>query len=266
MGNVGRPGHQTVHHVLQLDKLLPQHPEIETVVLLIGVNDLLTHLANITYPRYALRSTPRQEHRMAFSLFPGWEEDSPWYQRNLAGRLWRNATWQPIPAVRDLQPMDAEGEFLATLRRYRSQASHMRDALPSLRRGLQLYTRRVERILQIARREEVRVLLLTQPVLWRNGLGPEELALLWAGGPPMHRLHEGAVYYSAEALADGMAQYNDALLSVCRASGAECLDVAASLPRTTAVFYDDAHFTEHGSALLAGRIADYLLSSGRQAP
>jgi len=49
---------------------------------------------------------------------------------------------------------------------------------------------------------------------------------------------------------------------VCREEGLECLDVAATIERTPALMYDDAHFTDRGSALLASQIAEYLLDRG----
>ena len=71
-------------------------------------------------------------------------------------------------------------------------------------------------------------------------------------------LRSGAEYYSAEALADGMQRYNRALLGICRQRAVECLDVATQLPRTPEVFYDDAHFTDHGAALLAELVSDHV--------
>ena len=68
------------------------------------------------------------------------------------------------------------------------------------------------------------------------------------------------------ALADGMAQYNQTLLRVCRERGVECIDVASRLPRDGATFWDDAHFTVEGSHLLAQLVADYLLAREPLAP
>ena len=55
--------------------------------------------------------------------------------------------------------------------------------------------------------------------------------------------------------------YNQALLGVCEARGVECVDLAEMVPRNEEVFYDDAHFTERGSAIVAARLAEYLLVS-----
>jgi len=90
---------------------------------------------------------------------------------------------------------------------------------------------------------------------------PEEKALLWMGGTNFFDLGPGKEYYSLEALPKTMALYNDTLTDVCRARGVECVDIASALPRTSEVFYDDAHYTELGASLVADRSSQYLLST-----
>ena len=70
-------------------------------------------------------------------------------------------------------------------------------------------------------------------------------------------------YYTAEALARGMAAYNKRLLDICAERQVECIDLATALPKDTTVFYDDVHFNESGSKQVAQILADYLL---RHAP
>jgi len=263
VGNVGRPGHKTTHHILQVEKLLPQLPELDAVVLLLGFNDFVPHLTALTHASIVPEPTPQQQLALAFSVFPGWQEDTPWYRRNLIGRaLWR-LSWRPLPGTEELQPMDAHGAFQARLRHYRQRAGRLLERLPDLRAGIERYIENVARIVELARTRGVRVVLVTQPTLWRAGLSDGELALLWGGGPPFYALREGADYYSVEALAEGMARYNRALLRVCAQHDALCIDAASELPRTTEVFFDDAHFTEAGSARLAELIAQRLLADER---
>lgn len=261
VGNVGRPGHKTDHHILQVEKLLAQHPDIDMVVMLVGINDLIPSL---TVGRAAAPAPARSERQMlvmSFSVFPGWDDDTPWYQRNLFGRLRRLATWRPLPGTAKLQPMDEKGEFVATLRRFRQKAARFRHDLPSLERERAEYAAHLNEIIDITRGNDARLVLATQPTLWSEALTAEERRLLWAGGPPFYRLRQGATYYSAEALAEGMRGYNQVLLGVCRERGVECVDAAAHIQPTTDNFYDDAHFTERGSAKLAGLIAEHLLST-----
>jgi lysophospholipase L1-like esterase len=266
VGNVGRPGHKTVHHILQVEKLLDQYPEVDAVILLVGINDFLPYLVEVTDPAANLVPTPEQELGMAFSVFPGWDADTPWYRRNLIGRaLWR-LSWRPIRGTEKLQPMDAHGVFQAALRHYRQRAGRLVDALPDLEPGRAGYAQNLRRIIAAARERGVQVVLVTQPTLWRSGLSKAEQALLWGGGPPFWALREGADYYSVEALAEGMARYNDALLEVCGEGGAICIDAAAGIPQSGEFFFDDAHFTEAGSARLAGLIASGLLKLQLLAP
>ena len=264
VGNVGRPGHSTEEHVIQVQKLLVQNREIDAVVLLVGINDLLRHLPNAGKPNQVSsweKLDPQVILSRSFSFFPGWDEDTPWYLRNFITRIWRLLTWHPLllRGEGNVRPMDEKGEWVAYQRRYRARASELVPKLPSLTHGIERYVKNLEQIIAADRAEEVRVLFLTQPTLWRAGLSSAARELLWAGGPPLHQMRYGAPYYSAEALAAGMEQYNEALMNVCRGHGVGCVDAASRMPRTTEVFYDDAHFTEYGSTMLAGILADHLL-------
>jgi hypothetical protein len=72
----------------------------------------------------------------------------------------------------------------------------------------------------------------------------------------------GKEYYSVEALSEGMRLYNERLLAVCKAEGAECVDLASMLPRDLTVFYDDTHFNEGGSRRVAELLADCFVARG----
>jgi hypothetical protein len=121
------------------------------------------------------------------------------------------------------------------------------------------YAERVNAIIDAAKGS--RVILLTQPTLWRRGLSPDEEELIWGGGPEIDRVTEDSEFYSSEALAAGMRQYNEKLLQVCQERGVECIDAASELPRNGSVFSDDAHFTELGSRMLAELVANHLLTT-----
>ncbi len=262
VGNVGRPGHNTVQHILQVEKLIDQYPDIDSVVLLLGINDLIAYLLSVTYPEQSLLPDAHQKLVMSFSFFPGWDDDTPWFERNLIGRVRRLSTWRPLPGTSDLRPMDEKGNFVASLRGFRQRAGQIRRDLPDLSAGRLEYAARLREIAKIAKRRGVRVLFMTQPTLWSASLSAEQRKLIWAGGPPLHQLRDGATYLAVEALAEGMAQFNDTLLSVCRDENLECLDVAVMIEHSPTLMYDDAHFTDRGSALLASQMAEYLIAQG----
>lgn len=251
VGNVGRPGHASSQHLLQVTELLRQHPEIDGVLLLVGINDFLVTLNFLERP-WRLASSRYDLLKSAFSIFPGWDEGAPWYRRTALGRpRWRVPEW-----IENRPAQDRQGRSVARWRAYRREASALRADLPDLSGPLISYTRQLDAIIDAAEAEDARVIFMTQPTLWRPGLSQAELGLLWTGGP---REKSGDEYYSVEALAVGMKLYNDALRRVCRDRGTECIDVAARLPKDTAVFWDDAHFTEEGARRVAEIVAGHLL-------
>jgi hypothetical protein len=69
VGNVGRPGHSTDEHVSQVQKLLVQDPEIDAVVLLVGINDLLRYLPYAGKPT-RLSSRETLDPQIILSLAP----------------------------------------------------------------------------------------------------------------------------------------------------------------------------------------------------
>jgi lysophospholipase L1-like esterase len=264
VGSVGRPGHTTVQHAIQVEKLLQQHPEVDAVILLVGVNDLLIHLVLAIEPESAARilkgaNDPTALLASAFSVFPPHGAQEHWLLRTGIGRLWASRHFALSGSGPDAAALDAGGLRLAEWRSARQQASRLREGLPDLSAALDQYAFQLNRILDVAQAQGVRVIFLTQPSLWREDLSPAEKNLLWTGGPPLDRIAPGKDYFSIGALAEGLRRYNARLLQVCRERGAECLDLAELLPRTTSMFWDELHFTEEGARRVADLVADYLL-------
>ncbi len=258
VGNVGRPGHTTAHHLLQMQKLLAQYPGIDGVLMLVGINDMVWRIQALRDPVALPARGSDQALRAAFSVFPGWDADSPWYRRTGIARFLMSRTWR-LPGRRAEGPLvDARGEFVSRARDHRHQVTSFLEELPGLPDGLAVYQKTLNEIVDAAQAAGARLIFLTQPTLWREGLSAEEEASLWMGGPRFDRLGPGAQFHSVRALADGMARYNQALLDVCRERGVECIDVASQLPRDGALFWDDAHLTVEGSRRQAQIVAGYL--------
>ena len=55
--------------------------------------------------------------------------------------------------------------------------------------------------------------------------------------------------------------YNRTLLDVCRQNGLECLDIAPEIPKNTSAFFDDMHFNEAGSRLVAQLVTRHIVST-----
>ena len=260
VGNVGRPGHGTHPHRLHVEKLLAQYPNIDAVLNLVGINDMLIRVMLRRDPVPIPPPGSDQELRQAFSLFPGSGAESPWYRRTAIARFLVARRWSLFGERDDGPLVDSRAELILRAREFRSQATAFEDEIPDLPEGLAGYEKSLNEIVDAAQVAGRRLIFLTQPTLWREGLTPDEQASLWMGGPRFDRLAPGVAFLSVRALAEGMARYNEVLLGVCRARGIECIDLARQLPREATYFWDDAHYTVEGSRRVAQIISDYLLS------
>lgn len=151
------------------------------------------------------------------------------------------------------QTYNGEGGFYITKREARQKSDEIIDSLPDVSPGLEEYVHNLNRIIDLARDLDLGLLFMTQPHLWRADLSLEDKKLLWFG-----QIAGTSHYYSVRVLAEGMQLYNQALLKVCNARGVDCLDLCRALPQSTRVFYDDVHFNENGSSLVAEELARYF--------
>jgi lysophospholipase L1-like esterase len=253
VGNVGRSGLASRHHVVELDHLLPQYPRLDAVLVLAGVNDLLQRL------RQGDDYDPSVLDRLAgeaelipytFSVYPLGA------QNRHRVFVTRTALWQLVGGLRhrdDRKFQDEAGELYRRQRDARGRAAKIL-ALPELAASLAEYARNLERLADTSLEHHARLVLATQPVLWRADL-PAHLESLLAFG----RLgNNDERYVAIPVLAAAMERYNEILRTVGRRRGVLVVDLAARLPQDSSVFYDDFHFNEGGARLLAGVFAEAL--------
>jgi lysophospholipase L1-like esterase len=269
-GDIGRSGHTAPSHVLQLRYVVPQLPRVDAVVSLVGVNDLTVALRqgyDYAPPPPLTDPTELEERtREAFIQVPGplhrrmtqyQQAEVPWFKRLALYQLAREAR-NRLRARSGGTAQGRFGEVYETWRAHRAAAEPKLDSLPDLTAALGVYRGYLEEMVGDADRFGVRMVFITQPVLWRGDLAPEEEARLWLGGTGDFQSETGHEYFSAGALRRAMHQYNATMLDVCASSSAECIDLASVLPSDTTIFYDDVHFTEAGSRRVAEVIAAYF--------
>jgi hypothetical protein len=131
------------------------------------------------------------------------------------------------------------------------------DSLPSLTAPLIEYRRNLNAMADLASAAGVRLVFLTQPSAWRDRMSDVEEHQLWLGSLPTDGVSARA-YLTTRALASAMARYNETLLAVCRLRGLACVDAANLLPHDLTDMYDEVHFNEQGSRLLARVLAEYF--------
>ena len=144
-------------------------------------------------------------------------------------------------------------------RRYRKNAEEISETIPDLNAALEEYRRNLNSIADLAQQRSIRLMLLTQPALWRSDLTQEDRDLLWMGGIGSFQTGKGHKYYAVSSLEKIMQQYNDTLLDVCRKRAIDCIDLARTLPKDRTVFYDDVHFNESGARQVAESLFSFII-------
>jgi len=253
VGSVGRSGHSTRDHRLQVEALLARYPRIDAILLLAGGNDFLNRLrAGWLYTPLSTKSSAYRAGLLhhAFAIHPSFEQPELRIVRR--GKQLRNR----------LNSREQRTEQYANLvvlgRTWRKRAPRI-DALPDLEAPLAEYRSNLAAIRASASRHGVRLIAMTQPALWHAELSEELQALLWLGGE--REFPKGKRYLSVAALAEGMRRYNEALLAFCEAHAVECVDLAAQLAKDASVFYDDVHFNESGARQVSRILVDYMATT-----
>ena len=260
VGNIGRSGLGSRHHLIQMQHLLDVY-EPDRVVILLGINDLSGALRRgVTGDAFPVESDEQAADRALAvrpGRLPGEFSTDPWFKRT---RLWLLARSGKDVAQRYAEFQDRKGQNL--LRWRDSRARGRRSAtLPPLEKALLEYRRNLERIVDIAQHRSLPLVFMTQPSLYRAGLSDADKSLLWAGGVGDFRRVPNSLYYEPEALAEGMEAFNDTLLQVCRERQIKCVDLAGAIPKTREFFYDDFHFTDGAQDLVASTLARALAPS-----
>ncbi len=262
VGNGGLSGATTRHHLIAMQNLPLRETKITAVILLVGINDLSRRLSHDKDYDPDFLGKPEVEKELLYQTFTGtyhiYPED-PIHKKT--------AFWQMLRKAKQMMSSerieDEGGRIYITRREHRRRAAEIRDALPDLSSALEEYARNINMIIDLAQEKSVRLILMTQPTMWRTGLPQDLDALLWLGGIGDFQKECGKPYYSVTALEKAMKAYNDTLLRVCRVRRQECLDLASVLEKDTTVFYDDVHFNESGARKVAEALSRHILERYR---
>jgi len=107
----------------------------------------------------------------------------------------------------------------------------------------------------------VRVILVTQPSLYKEEMSRPESARIWFPATFCVTIRNFWVrgIPSTGSMAAAMAAYNAVTLRVAEEKDVEVVDAATMIPRSLEFFGDDVHYTEQGAAALAESVARALL-------
>ena len=249
VGNFGRLGNDTNHHVQQANELLKHNAlkDTEAVIFLVGTNDFGRFLGDQN--KY-LSSTEYQAKLAAFAYLPN--SEMPFYRRLTLFKLLKKAK-QSYLASTSKNSFGLSQYQMQILR----QNSAKSDTLPDLSESLHHYEENLRAIITSVKSKGITPVFMTQPTMWREGLEDRYEKLLLMGGS-YRSSPDSLLYFTPRALESGMGRFNERLMSVCEEEGVLYLDLASKMPKTTASFYDDCHFNENGAKEVANLLYDFL--------
>jgi lysophospholipase L1-like esterase len=278
IGNVGRSGNGSKEHILQIKHMLRQFPQIDLVLVLLGVNDFSAFVARKEFVITKVEENYYFEspsYTRGFTIRPyTFGNDLPFYKKTITWHHLRNVKAK-LNNFLNLEGyiQDISGKWIEDLRLKRSESHNMIQNLPNLDLGLLEYSQNIQEMIRIARSHNKGIAFITQPVLWRSDL-PEELSrLCWFGwtnrGPkvrsekPSEKFHPIVPpgydnYFDFNQLSLGMDTYNRNLQVLCQKEQVPCFDLASVLSKDSDTFYDDCHFNEPGARKVAQALLMFL--------
>ncbi len=265
VGNAGKTGTSSREHRLQTPILLDDIPDIDTLILLVGVNDVLLRLAvDDKYdPDFVVQ--PGSHEFLMNRAFDVVRPASANHRIPMFPTRFFGLSLQFLGALVGIEDAtapthlveDQSGKFYMERRMFRQNRIATRESLPDLSTGLREFEDNVADCIHAAKDRGVEVILISQPVLWSEGLSVELESLLWTGGVQSIS-GEGLEYYSTSALSEAMQRYNQRLEELADSESIRYLDLASMLPKDTTVFYDDCHFNEAGSETVGRLLSDFI--------
>lgn len=124
--------------------------------------------------------------------------------------------------------------------------------------GLPHFRRYLGMISAVCKEAQVPVVFMTQPSLYKPNNTPEEDASFWLGV-----VNHGEINLDNQTLLRGMQLYNAAITEHAQERGHLLIDLESAVPKDLDHFYDDAHYTAKGCAVIAEEIVKALLAEGK---
>ncbi|MCO6359825.1 SGNH/GDSL hydrolase family protein [Roseivirga pacifica] len=243
VGNFGRLGNDTNHHILQARELL-KYPELanaEYVIFLVGANDFGRFLAS---PEDYINPGKYSTILSSFATIP--DSELPLIRRLTLFKILRQIKQNLLQLRANVDYGDSQ-YFAQQMR----QNAPKIDTLPKIDTALRHYSDNLKKIITIVKSHNMTPVFVTQPSMWKPNLDDNLERLLLTGGTATIEGTNTLNYYSTEVLYKGMKQFNNTLLKICNEQNVPSINLADQLPKSTEVFYDDCHFNENGAQLVA---------------
>ncbi len=244
VGNIGVPAFNSFHHILQVERIVPQFENIKMVVMLVGINDFSRFLH---LPEKELVPERKELLHQTFVRHPR-KVNERWHERS---ELWAHIR-DAVNHIRIIYEVDNKSfDLHSKVAEYETAAKV--ESLPNLDYGIGIMMNNVLKINQYCSNNNLQLVVITQPVLWRKNMNEEEIKISSYG-----KSIKNGQTYSDEAMAKGMNSFNKTLIEVANQNDFYVIDLAENFPKTGEVFFDHCHYNKTGSKLVSEIVFDEL--------
>jgi lysophospholipase L1-like esterase len=261
--NSAGDGQNSHHHLMHVKYFLPKLPEIDYVIVYLGLNDVGMWLYVADWDPNFLDDPDHWASRVgeAFRLSNYAPADDPWYKRF---ELWKRASILKARGITllserngDAGPIVQDENLAWMLREQRRRANAEkrfvhRAKLETLPAALDSYARNLVQIAELIRAAGAEPIFMAQ-AMDHLLLDEEERKHWWMGA-----MDGGETYVNEEQMRELIQAFNARLREVAAAQSVLLVDLPTLLQGERGLFMDGHHFNEHGAAVTARRIADFL--------
>jgi hypothetical protein len=122
------------------------------------------------------------------------------------------------------------------------------------------FSHAMDALLGVLKEMQVAVIVLGQPVLWKDSMSAKEVDSLWFSVDTP----DGKVRASGSWLEREMQRYNRVQEQLALHHGATYIDLDTQIPKTLEYYFDDCHFTDLGSIKAASAIFPVVIAQIEQ--
>lgn len=233
LNNAGLDGHSTFgHEILLNDHLKQLHPDL--ILFLTGINDiendqpsfhdkLSTKGAYTDFRHFIFENS--EVLNLLLNLSRGWKAQ----KLNNTSSNWWDPQKQPPLLLAD---------------------TFIRQRLQEQEPFLLAYRKRLSGLIDTCKANGIRPVMLTQPML--PGIGKDPVTGVDLETIEINEKLNGKLDWLI------LERYNEVLRTLCAEKQVKLIDLARLMPRDSRYYYDKAHFTNEGAAMVAKIVADSM--------
>lgn len=234
-----------------LRRILPRHPRLDAIVILVGASNVARWLA-------AGAPAGRPAPPLAEAELFDWQPNGPFSfhpRRTALAELARRLRLR----LRPIEQRPRAGKFMTGVRALRERARPLCRTVPDPSPMLDAYEASLRSALLTAMRHADRVVVARQPWLDKSRYTAEGESQFWHGALGDFFAGEAIEKFcAAEVIAELMSQIDSRAVTVADELGLEHVDLRDALEPSLSNYYDQFHFTPTGSAKVADAIAAVL--------